>query len=77
MHFTIPGSYIQEISEHQASLSLTQASISFQDGGELRAADFAVFNAMAESLEQYYTSQRIIALKSGVHEINARPRNGH
>jgi len=26
MHFTIPGSYIQEISEHQASLSLTLAS---------------------------------------------------
>jgi hypothetical protein len=27
MHFTIPGAYIQEISEHQASLSLTQALI--------------------------------------------------
>ena len=38
MHFTIPGSYIQEISEHQASLSLTQASISFQDGGDTHAA---------------------------------------
>jgi len=41
MHFTIPGAYIQEISEHQASLSLTQASISFQDGRDSHAAGSA------------------------------------
>ena len=41
MHFTIPGSYIQEISEHQASLSLIQASISFHDGGDTHAASGA------------------------------------